>query len=247
MIRYKVSIEYNGINFNGWQKQPNVHTIQQTIENALLKLKQGTINVTCAGRTDAGVHAIEQVAHFDMPKDFDPFTLQQAMNFHLKETGISIFNVEKLAEGSTFHARFSAQSREYIYKILNRKHPPTFDEFKQWWIPVNLDLNLMVDASKVLLGTHDFSSFRAQGCQARSPIRTINEINFSKDGDTITMHIKAPSFLYHQVRNIMGTLYLIGRKKMTKQDLINALEAKDRTKAGITAPPFGLYFYKVNY
>ena len=247
MIKYKVSIEYNGINFSGWQKQPDVTTVQQTIEEALLNLEQGNISVTCAGRTDAGVHAIEQVAHFEMPKEFDTFTLQQALNFYLKGKGIAIFNVQKLPEGSPFHARFSAQSREYIYKILNRKHPPTFEDFQHWWVPVDLDLDLMIDASKVLLGTHDFSSFRAQGCQARSPIRTIDEINFTKEGDVISMHIKAPSFLYHQVRNIIGTLYLIGRKKMTKEELIKALDAKDRASAGITAPPFGLYFYKVNY
>jgi tRNA pseudouridine38-40 synthase len=247
MIRYKISIEYNGIKFSGWQKQPDVCTVQQTIEEALAKLEKKNINVVCAGRTDAGVHAIEQIAHFDMAKDFDTFTLQQALNHHLKGLGISIFNVEKMPIDSNFHARFSAQSREYIYKILNRRYPPTFASFQYWWIPVELDLELMIDASKILLGTHDFSSFRANGCQAKSPIRSIDEINFTKDGDVISMHIKAPSFLYHQVRNIIGTLYLIGRKKMTKQELIEALNAKNRASAGITAPPFGLYFYKVNY
>ncbi len=247
MIRYKISIEYNGINFSGWQKQPNVRTIQQTIEDALLKLKQGEIKITCAGRTDAGVHAMEQIAHFDMITNFDSFKLQQALNYHLKNTGISTFNVEKMPENSNFHARFSAKKREYIYKILNRKHPPTFEEYKQWWIPVQLDFDAMIDASQILLGTHDFTSFRAQGCQAKSPIRTIEEINFKKEGDTIIMHIIAPSFLYHQVRNIMGTLYLVGRNKMTKENLQKSLDAKNRASAGITAPPFGLYFYKVTY
>lgn len=247
MNRYKISIEYNGLNFCGWQKQPNVKTVQQTIEDALLKLQQGKIEISCAGRTDTGVHAIEQIAHFDIPADFGNFQLQQAINFYLKDSGISVFNVEKLPEESNFHARFSAKKREYIYKILNRRNPPTFNQGLEWWVPVQLDINDMIEASSVILGTHDFSSFRAQGCQAKSPIRTIEQINFSKMGDTISMHIVSPSFLYHQVRNIMGTLYLVGRKKISKEDLQNILNAKDRTRAGLTAPPHGLYFYKVTY
>ncbi|MDR0484639.1 MAG: tRNA pseudouridine(38-40) synthase TruA [Alphaproteobacteria bacterium] len=247
MTRYKISVEYNGTKFHGWQKQLNLPTVQQAIEDVLFKLAKKTVEIFCAGRTDTGVHAIEQVASFDMEKDFSPWQLQQALNFHLKGSGVAIFNVENLGENSNFHARFSAKKREYLYKILNRDYPPTFDELSSWWIPQTLNLENMITASKFLIGNHDFSSFRASGCQASSPIKTIDEINFVKNGDIITMHIAAPSFLYHQVRNIMGSIYLVGRGKISPKNLQEMLEAKDRTKGGPTAPPHGLYFLKVSY
>jgi tRNA pseudouridine38-40 synthase len=246
-LRYKISIEYNGTPFHGWQKQDNLPTVQGSIENVLTKIAKSPTELFCAGRTDTGVHAIEQVAHFDMERDFSPWQLQQALNFHLMHSGISIFNVENLGENSTFHARFSAVSREYIYKVLNRDYPPTFAKDLFWWIPQKLNVAAMQQAANFLVGTHDFSSFRATGCQANSPIRSIDSINFSVDGDVISMHIVAPSFLYHMVRNIMGTLCLVGREKINPLEVKNILEATDRTKAGATAPAHGLYFYRVNY
>lgn len=246
-MRYKISIEYNGTKFHGWQKQDNLPTVQQTIEAVIAKINKSPVELFCAGRTDSGVHAYGQVAHFDMEKNLSSWQLQQALNFHLHGSGISVFNTENLGENSDFHARFSAKQREYIYKILNRGYPPAVEEFLYWWIPQELNLGAMEKAAEFLLGTHDFSSFRAAGCQANSPLKTIDEINFYKENNVISMHIKAPSFLYHQVRNIMGTLALAGREKITPNDVKKILEACDRTKAGPKAPAYGLYFYKVSY
>ncbi len=247
MYRYKVKIEYQGTVFSGWQRQENAFTIQEAIEQALFVMTKEKAEVYGSGRTDAGVHAIAQVAHLDLTKNFTSYQLQQGLNYHLRNHPISIYDVCNLGENSEFHARFSAIERSYIYKILNRGNKPTWEHDLTWWVPQKLDVNVMQKASNLLLGHHDFSTFRAQGCQAKSPMKTINSINFVQDGDIIAMNIKAPSFLYHQVRNIVGSLYKVGLKHWTIDEFHGAFLSCDRTKGGLTAPSCGLYFHEVTY
>ncbi len=247
MPRYKALVEYDGSQFYGWQKQADTTTIQQTIEESLIKFNEGSIDVVAAGRTDAGVHALEQVIHFDLKRTIEPFNLQQAMNSYLRDRGISIFSIERFDNKKNFHARFSAKERTYIYKILNRKYPPTFLNKYVWWIPLTLDVDKMQSCANLLIGTNDLSTFRASGCQASSAVKTINNINFYREGDLICMFISAPSFLYHQVRNIIGSLVLVGLDKWNQETFQSALHSKNRAAGGITAPPNGLYLNKILY
>lgn len=200
-----------------------------------------------AGRTDAGVHAIGQVAHFDLENDWEPFRLQRALNAGLRKlkAPVSILEVEKVS--NDFHARFSAQKRGYIYKILNRPSPPVLDKNRVWWVSYPLDIENMRQGAKYLLGHHDFSSFRASECQALSPEKTLDRLDIEKIGDEIIFTVEAKSFLHHQVRNFVGTLQMVGGGYFKPQDVKTILEAKDRTKAGVTAPASGLYLNKVVY
>jgi tRNA pseudouridine38-40 synthase len=247
MYRYKLKVEYCGKGFSGWQRQSNSFSVQQAMEEAIYKAFQENVDVFCAGRTDAGVHAIGQVAHFDMSKNIESFKVQGAINYHLKPNLVCVYDVENLGQDSQFHARFSAKRRSYIYKILNRPQPPSIDYGFCWWVPIKLDVNLMNEAAQLLVGKHDFSSFRAAGCQGLSPIKSIDTISVTQNNGFIELYIEAPSFLYHQVRNIVGSLYLVGSKKITVSDFENILKAKDRKQAGQTAPAEGLYFYVVKY
>lgn len=245
MSKYKISIEYDGTPFHGWQRQNGFDSIQQRVEESMTPFLKKKITILGSGRTDAGVHAICQVAHFDFDKDFDCFRLQECMNFYLAEVPISILSIEKAHDD--FNARLSAKERSYIYKILNRRTKPSIDANRVWNIAVNLDEQKMNQAAQHLIGKHDFSSFRAAGCQSKSPIKTINTISINRSGDIITIFIAAKSFLYHQVRNIVGTLTLIGCGKWTENDFLEAFQAKDRTKSGQTAPACGLYFVETKY
>jgi tRNA pseudouridine38-40 synthase len=247
MYRYKINVEYDGSKFSGWQKQDDVLTIQGVIEEAIEKLTQIKTEVVGAGRTDSGVHAISQVAHFDLPKELTMRVINQGLNYYLKKFGISIYGAEFLGENSTFHARFSAKKRTYIYKIINRDYPLTFEKNLYWFIPKSLDVKKMQESSHMLIGTNDLSTFRASGCQALSPIKTINSISIEKVNSYITIIICAPSFLYHQVRNIVGALYFVGCGKWSIADFAIAFKSCDRTKGAITAPACGLYFYHVEY
>lgn len=257
MARYKITIEYDGTNYFGWQRQSGLPTIQQKLEEALLPLTKVPVMIYGAGRTDTGVHAIGQVAHFDMPikgsnagevkaeQEIDPLKIRECMNAHLKEETISILTAEQVDEN--FDARFSARERTYLYKILNRRAPPTLKKNRVWHVMKPLDAEKMHEAAQCLAGLHDFSSFRAAGCQSNSPMKTLNSIKIYREGDIIFAELKARSFLYHQVRNIMGSLFMVGKGSWTTEDFQQIFEQKDRTKAGQTAPACGLYFVSIKY
>ncbi len=243
--RYKIKLEYIGTNYAGWQRQKTHLSLQQVVEEAIFELTKEKVVVHIAGRTDAGVHAIAQVAHFDLKTHFNPQTMMYSINHFMRKHTIGIIDIEEV--DSNFHARFSAKSRHYVYKILNRKAVNILNKNFVYWVRYKLDLAAMEEASKHLLGEHDFSTFRAADCQAKSPIKTIDKIEFIVNGDIIEIHISAMSFLHHMVRNIVGSLVLVGSNKWQPLDMKKALEAKKRAAGGPTAPPQGLYFVRVNY
>ncbi|WP_232317305.1 tRNA pseudouridine(38-40) synthase TruA [Candidatus Nucleicultrix amoebiphila] len=244
--RYKLTLEYDGTSFAGWQRQDNLLTVQEALETAFTKFCGCDIKVHGAGRTDAGVHATGQVAHVDLPKIYEPFVIGQALGFYLETLPISVIHVEPVA--LDFHARFSATSRTYRYLIINRYAPLVFQKKRVWHVHgQSLDAVKMHEAAQVLVGHHDFTSFRAQLCQAKSPEKTLDLLTVERKGELIEIHAKARSFLHHQVRNFVGTLKLVGAGKLSVDDVKNILAAKDRTKAGPTAPAEGLYLINVGY
>ena len=243
LIRYKIIIEYDGSAFHGWQRQDNAFSVQEALESALSHLNNGNpVQIFGAGRTDTGVHAIGQVAHFNLSKKYSSKEVEGAINFHLDNSKVAIVSCEAI--DSNFHARFDAKSRSYLYRIINRESKICLDANRVWWIRAPLDIDAMREAAKYLIGEHDFSSFRASGCQAKSPVKNIMEINISND---IEIYIKANSFLYHMVRNIVGSLVMVGRGDWKPSDIDIILRECDRTKAGPTAPAHGLYFFNVDY
>lgn len=248
-MRYKITIEYDGTNILGWQRQLDGPSVQEYLEKALSYLSSDgqEIPVQGAGRTDAGVHALAQVAHFDLEREIADWKLRDALNFHLREqeAPVVVLDVEEVDEN--FNARFSAKGRGYIYRILNRRSPAVLEKDRVWWVPVDLDIGKMQEGAKYLLGHHDFSSFRAAACQAKSPIKTLDKLNISQRGEEIIFEVEAKSFLHHQVRNMVGTLKLVGDGHLPPQDVKRILEAKDRKAAGPTAPACGLYLSKVWY
>lgn len=245
MPRYKIKIEYDGSNISGWQRQANASSIQQFIEEAIESFSKERVSIYGAGRTDAGVHAYEQVAHFDLTQEFHPHVVRRAINHFLKPNKIIILDCS-IADND-FHARFSAKRRHYLYFILNRQSPSVLDHYRSWHIHDSLDIERMQLAANILIGKHDFTSFRATHCQSNSPIKTIDEIKIFKEGDKIIFSLKAMSFLHHMVRNIIGSLALVGKRKWEVEDFRKALEAKSRDAAGPTAPAHGLYFTKIEY
>jgi len=248
MVRYKITVEYDGKAYVGWQKQESGLGVQQVVEEAIFAFSGETVRVHCAGRTDAGVHARGQVAHFDLKReDVTPKTVRDAINFHTKPHAVCV--VEAYISDDDFHARFSAIEREYLYVILNRRARPALDLGHVWWVPAPLDADAMHDAAQALIGKHDFTTFRASICQAQSPVKTMDEITVTRHGDEIHVKARARSFLHHQVRNIVGTLRLAGKSKgrWTQADMTRALKARDRSAAGQTAPPDGLYLMRVGY
>lgn len=246
MARYKLTIEYDGAPYCGFQYQDNQKTVQGCLENALAALNNGDpVRIHVCGRTDAGVHAFGQVAHVDLEKEFDAFTLMQAINYHLVPEKISVVDAEMVDED--FHARFSCTGRRYFYRIINRRPRLTIDEGRAWQVVEELDADAMHEAAQLLLGTHDFSSFRASECQSNSPVKTLDRFDIMRVGNEIHAHLEAKSFLHHQVRNMVGTLRLIGNGKWTQDDLMRALEAKDRAAGGENAPAYGLYFMEAYY
>ena len=245
MFRYHLKIEYDGRPYVGWQCQKNGVSVQQSIEQAVFRFSGEKTQLFVAGRTDKGVHALEQSAHLNLKDDWGGRRVRDAINAQLRPHPISILSAEIVDKD--FHARFSAIKRAYVYRITNRRSPITFDKGLSWWVPVPLDLELMRDASEVLLGKHDFSTFRATGCQANSPIRTLDQLDVTWEGSEIRIHALARSFLYHQVRNIVGSLKMVGSGKWTKDDLKKALESRDRRAGGPTVPADGLYLTKVFY
>ncbi len=245
MSRFKIIIEYDGSGFVGWQRQENGPSVQQAIEEAIARFCGEAVTVFGAGRTDAGVHALGQVAHFDIGRDASPKTVRDAINYHLKPARIAVVNAERVPED--FHARFSARERSYLYRIANRRARPALERGRTWWVPTPLDETLMADAARHLIGRHDFTSFRASICQAASPIKTLDALDVVRDGDEIRIEARARSFLHHQVRNMVGTLKLVGEDKWSGDTVREALEARDRSSAGPTAPAEGLYLVEVKY
>lgn len=245
MNRYKLTVEYDGTNLVGWQRQDNGPSVQQHLEEAIEIFAQAPVRLHVAGRTDAGVHALGMVCHFDMERDMDARKVLQATNQLSCPHRISVVGAEQVDED--FHARFSCVERSYLYRISSRKARPALEEGRVWWHPHVLDAGAMHEAAQVLVGRHDFTTFRASQCQADSPLRTLDEISVAQVGDEIHLRCRARSFLHHQVRNIVGTLVNVGSGKWSREDLKAALEAKDRAKGGMTAPACGLYFVAAKY
>lgn len=245
-MRYKLLIEYDGTPFVGWQRQKDGISVQEVLETALKTALRAETPLFGSGRTDTGVHALGQVAHFDTATQIDCFRLRESLNALVRPYPVSIHQVEQVSD--TFHARFDAKERTYLYRILNTPYPPALEVNRVWWYKYPLDVNKMNEAAQILVGKHDFSTFRASECQAKSPIKTLNYIQLIRTNDNhIEMTIKARSFLHHQVRNIIGTLVNVGCGKWDKADLQTALNAKDRRAGGQTAPAQGLYFMHITY
>ncbi len=245
MTRYKLILEYDGRGFVGWQRQDNGPSVQAALEAAVKRFCGERVTAHAAGRTDAGVHALAQVAHIDLDKETGADTLRDALNFHLEPAAVAVLAAEAVADD--FHARFSATERAYCYHIVNRRAPLALDRGRAWFVPVPLDAAAMGEAARALLGKHDFTSFRASGCQAKSPVKTLDALEVSRDGDEIRIEARARSFLHHQVRNMAGSLRLAGEGKWTRADMERALAARDRRAAGPTAPADGLYLVAVRY
>lgn len=245
MTRWKITIEYDGGPFVGWQRQNNGSSVQQCLEDAAERLCGVETAVSGAGRTDAGVHALGQVAHFDTEKELRADQIRDGLNFHLKQHPISVLAAEQAA--SDFHARFSATGRSYRYRILNRRSPPAIEAGRVWHVVRPLNADAMHTAAQCLIGKHDFSSFRSVECQADSPLKTLDRLDVRRVGEEIEITAAARSFLHNQVRILVGTLEYVGRGKWTARDVEQALAARSRPAAGPTAPPTGLYLTGVTY
>jgi len=245
--RFKLTIEYDGTNYCGFQKQKNlpIKSIEETLENAIFSLTNQRVKIVVCGRTDAGVHALGQVIHFDLDKNFDAFKMTSALNFYLKDEKIAVINSTKVDEN--FHARLSTKMRFYRYVIINRHSNLTLDKNRAYLVARKLDIKAMQQAANFLVGKHDFSSFRDAECQAKSPIKTIESIIILQKDDKIFIDICAKSFLHHMVRNIVGTLIWAGKNQIKPQDIEDILKAKDRSKSGPNAPSCGLYFLESKY
>ncbi len=247
MQRYKLTIEYDGTAYCGFQKQSDIATksIEEVLENAIFKMTQESVKIFASGRTDAGVHALGQVVHFDLQKLFEPYKIIDGLNHYLREENVAILKCEWVNQN--FHARFDSKQRSYRYKIINRRTFLTIDKNHAWHVAQNLDLEAMKKAAEFLIGQHDFSSFRDAECQASSAIRTLDKITIKKINHEIQIEFFAKSFLHHMVRNIVGTLVFVGLGKFSITQVKEILEAKDRTKSGPNAPSCGLYFLGVEY
>ncbi len=245
MARYKMTIEYDGGPFAGWQLQANAPTLQGVLEDAFFSLTGSRPVINAAGRTDAGVHARGQVAHVDLERDWDTRVLRNAVNAHLRPHPISVLVVASVSDD--FHARFKAVRRSYLYRIANRPAPLALERGKAWWIPVALDHWAMHEAAQALVGKHDFTTFRAAECQAQSPVKTLERIDVTREGDMIDITVEARSFLHHQVRSMVGSLRLVGDGKWPIGGVASALRARDRARCGPVAPATGLYLMRVDY
>lgn len=247
MPRFFLTLEYDGSDFVGWQRQSNGTSVQACLEAAVRALTGEVVVVFAAGRTDAGVHALGQVAHADLPSRFSETQLPLALNAHLPAS-IRVIAARQMPDDSTpLHARFSATGRSYRYRILNRRIAPALLRGRVWHLSSPLDVDAMHTAAQHLVGNHDFTSFRSTGCQAKSPIRTLDKLAVSRQGDEVVVDVAALSFLHNQVRIMVGSLVLVGQNKWQPDDMARVLADKDRSKAGATAPPHGLYFVRVEY
>ncbi|HEY0623624.1 tRNA pseudouridine(38-40) synthase TruA [Sphingomonas sp.] len=245
MTRFALTIEYDGRPFMGWQHQDHGPSVQQAIEEALHGITGEDALVHAAGRTDAGVHALAMRAHTEIGKDIAPFRLMEALNAHLRNVPVAILACETVADD--WHARFSCIARHYVYRIVNRRAPLTFDKGLKWRVPAELDAAAMHDAAQLLVGLHDFTTFRSAHCQSASALKTLDRLDVVREGDEISVFASARSFLHHQVRSMVGCLAMVGRGQWSAGDLRDALEAKDRAALGLNAPPDGLYFVRADY
>ncbi len=249
MPRYALKIEYHGAPYSGWQRQKSHPSVQQEIETALRKLEPNAPDITAAGRTDAGVHALAQVAHCDLEKDWDPFRLSEALNFHLKPQPLAIVDVSQVADD--FHARFSALERHYLFRLIARRAPVTHEKGLVWQVPHPLDLAAMQQAANHLIGHYDFTTFRATDCQAKSPVKTLDQLDIKEikrnNGSEFQFALRARSFLHNQVRSFVGTLERVGAGSWKPGDVKKALEARNRSECGPVCPPHGLYLAAVTY
>lgn len=243
MMRYKVTVEYDGTDLIGWQANPGGMSVQSLLTEAVFKFCGENVDVYSAGRTDAGVHAKAMVAHFDLEKQTDANTVMRAMNFYLNNQPVAVLKCELVDD--EFHSRFLCKRRNYQYDILNRPARTALYKNRVWHVPQKLDIEKMRSAASKLIGNHDFTSFRAAECQAKSPVKTLDKIDIEQWGDSIKINVSAKSFLHHMVRNIVGTLVEIGSGR--DLDIEKILAAKNRSAAGITAPASGLYFVSAEY
>ncbi|WP_088343552.1 MULTISPECIES: tRNA pseudouridine(38-40) synthase TruA [Rhodomicrobium] len=245
MPRYKLTIEYDGTPFAGWQMQANAPSVQERMRDAIEAFCGESFIPRGAGRTDSGVHALGQVAHIDLAKDWPADTVMKAVNFHLKPAPVAILSCE-LADAE-FDARFSARARHYLYRIVNRRAPLAIDRDHAWRVWPGLDADAMAEAARHLVGRHDFTTFRASECQAKSPVKTLDVLSVERSGEEIAIRASARSFLHHQVRSMVGSLKLVGEGKWPPGEMRAALEARDRTRCGPMAPSSGLYLVRVDY
>lgn len=249
MPRYALLIEYHGAPFSGWQRQPDQPSVQGAVQAALAKLEPREHTIAAAGRTDAGVHATGQVAHCDMERDWEPFRLSEALNYHLKPQPVAIVGCARVADD--FHARFGALERQYLFRVIARRPPLTFEAGQYWCVKRQLDVDAMQEAANRLVGHHDFTTFRSTICQAKSPMKTLDELRIEAFprafGTEYHFHVRARSFLHNQVRSFVGTLERVGAGSWTPDDVTAALGAKDRAACGPVSPPHGLYLANVRY
>ena len=246
MPRYKLTIEYDGSGLVGWQRQANGLSVQEALETAIHRFCGEAVTVHGAGRTDAGVHALAQTAHVDLARAAAaPQALRSAVNHYLRPNAISVLAAERV--GDEFDARLSALGRVYLYRILNRRAPPALERSRVWQVAPPLDVEAMRAGAHHLVGHHDFSTFRDSLCQARSPLKTLDALEVVRAGDEIHLRAHARSFLHHQVRNMAGTLKLVGLGRWHPEDVARALAARDRRAGGPTAPPEGLYLVEIRY
>jgi tRNA pseudouridine38-40 synthase len=245
MTRFRLTVEFDGRPFMGWQRQAHGPSVQQAIEDAVERMTGEQVVLHAAGRTDAGVHALAMTAHVDIAKEVAPFRLSEGLNALLAPQPVAILDAQVAADD--FHARFSCIGRRYVYRIVNRRAPLTFEAGRAWRVAAPLDAAAMHEAAQLLVGRHDFTTFRSAHCQSESPLKTLDRLDVVREGDRIDFHVAARSFLHHQVRSMVGCLQLVGRGKWSARDLKAALEARDRAALGLNAPPDGLYFAAALY
>lgn len=245
VTRFALTLEFHGGPFMGLQRQPHGPTVQQAVEDAALAVTGEAITLHAAGRTDAGVHALGMRAHFDLARDFDPFRLGEALSALMRPQPIAVLDCRVVPDD--WHARFSCTGRTYEYRIANRRAPLTLEAGRAWHLRRPLDAGAMHDAAQVLVGLHDFTTFRSVHCQSASPVKTLERLTVRREGYHVIIEAAARSFLHHQVRSMVGCLSLVGEGRWSKADLADALEAKDRCKLGLNAPPEGLYFVSATY
>ena len=245
MPRYKLTIEYDGTPFVGWQIQDNGVSVQGVLADAVTAFSRERTAVAGAGRTDTGVHALGQVAHVDFTKDWDNDTVRDALNAHLRPHPVAVLAAERVADD--FDARFSAVKRHYLYRLINRRADLALDPLRAWRVPRPLESQAMHAAAQRLVGKHDFTTFRSTECQAKSPLKTLDRLDVTRDGDEVRIQASARSFLHNQVRSMVGSLVHVGEGKWSADDLRDALGARDRARCGQVAPPHGLYLVRVEY
>jgi tRNA pseudouridine38-40 synthase len=244
-MRWRLTVEYDGGPFMGWQRQHHGPSVQQTLEEALLRMTGEQAQFIAAGRTDAGVHALAMATHVDVMKSLTPHRLREGLNALVRPQPISVLEVAEVADD--WHARFSCVGRRYLYRILNRRAPPALDAGRVWHIAVPLDVDAMAEGAAHLIGRHDFTTFRSAQCQSESPVKTIDALEVSRQGEEIHVRAAARSFLHHQVRSMVGCLAMVGRGQWSPDGMREALEARDRSALGFNAPPHGLYFVEAIY